>query len=287
MVLFGIGAVLLVAGYFGAKFMAENVAEQKVKEFFAGMDDVAHAQYGKVEVDLFSHEAVIHDLTIAVLGGKDIDVRKFTLSRYEEKDGLPSALKVRFEGVTLPVTPEYFAGSAADMKAMGYDEFHCDYAMDYEYREKEKSFELRDFSLAVADAGQLSLSLRLANVNMKDLVAGGASSMLVGIEGATLRYEDDSLLGRAVKAAAQEQGLSEEQLMEQFHAGIDGEIERNRAKGENFTVQVLEQLRRFVDNRKSISVSASPAEPVAVLQLLGLDDAAKVVRALGVRVEAE
>ncbi|MGE4291173.1 MAG: hypothetical protein AB7E32_03075 [Desulfovibrio sp.] len=287
LLLVGIGALLLVAGYFGAVFMAGHMAEQKVKEFFAGMDDVAHAEYGKVEVGLFSHEAVIHDLNVAVLGGRDIRVETFTLSRYEEQDGLPHVLKVRFAGVTLPVTPEYFGASATDMQAMGYEEFRCDYAMDYEYHEKDKSFDLRELSMAVADAGELQLSFKLANVNLKDLVNGGSSAMLVGIAGASLRYADDSLLSRAVRVAAADENLSEEQLMERFHTAIDAEIETNRDQGEPFTVQVLEQLRRFMDNRKSLSVTLAPSEPVAVLQLLGLEDTAKVVDTLGIRVEAE
>lgn len=282
-----VGAALLTVGYFGAQFMAENMAEQKVKEFFAGLDDVAHAEYGKVEVNLLDQEAVIHDLRVAILGGRTIGVGRFVLSRYEEKGGLPHVLKVRFSDVTLPVTPEYFGSSTADLRSMGYEELHCDYAMDYEYHEKDKRFDLRDFSLDVRDAGRLSLSLSLGNVRLEGLVKGGPGSMLVAVGDARLRYEDHSLVGRAVRAAARDEGLEEKAYLERLDGALEAEIGEAGKRGEDFAVRALEQLRRFMRGQKAISVSVAPPETVTILQLMGMRDVADVIKALGLDVEAD
>ncbi|SKA93108.1 hypothetical protein SAMN02745704_02458 [Paucidesulfovibrio gracilis DSM 16080] len=282
-----IGAVLLVGGYFGAHYMAKNVAEQKVKEFFAGMDDVVHAEYGDVDVNLFTQAAEVNDLKVAVLGGKVIDIDQLVLDRYEEKDGVPHAVTVRFSGVDVPVTPEYFGDSVDVIRNLGYEMLHCDYVMDYAYDEKDKIFETKELSLSVKDAGQFSLSFRLGNVDLADLTKGGPSAMLVTVDQAELSYGEDSLMDRLFDMAAKEERMSREKLMAEINQNTDREIQRARANGEDFAAQVMEEIQEFLNNPQTLRVQAQPDEPVAMLQLLGMQDPKDVIRTLGIQVVAD
>jgi hypothetical protein len=282
-----IGVILLTAGYFGARYMAKNMAEQKVQEFFAGMDDVVHAEYGGVDVGLFSREAVVSDLRIAALGGKTIAMDRMVLSRYEEEDGVPRAVTVRFEGVDVPVTPEYFKESSEFIHKLGYDVLHCDYVMDYAYRKAEQTLDLAEFSLIVKDAGKLGFSVQLANVDLDDLAQGGPSAMLVAVDGIEVNYTDDSLMDRLMKTAAAEERMSEEQLMREANKNMEREIARTRDRGEEFAAQAMSELQRFVNERKGLRVSADPKQPVTVLEIIGMKNPQNVIEALGVEVRAQ
>ncbi|MEF2144545.1 MAG: hypothetical protein V3573_03785 [Desulfovibrionaceae bacterium] len=288
LVLAVVGAILLAAGFFGAKFMAKNVAEQKVKEFFADMDEVAHAEYSDVEVELFSRRAVIRDMDIVIMGGKSVKVKEFVLSRYEEKDGQPYALNAEFRGVTLPVTEELFEDAAPELRRMGYDILYCDYAMDYAYDEKTQLFEVNGVSLGVEDAGKLSFSLKMSNVDMQALAKqDSAKAMLMAINGATLQYSDASLMNRLFKTIAEDQNSSEQVLIDEMNLGLDKEIATAEEAQQAFTVTALKEVKKFLNARKGIKLTLAPDQPVAVLSLLGVQDPADAVQMLNIKVQAD
>lgn len=278
---------LLAGAYFVIGFMADKMAEQKVAEFFAGMEDVARAEYGEVHVDMFSMDATINDLEVVVTDGKRFTVDEFVLSRYEEKDGQPVDLAATFKGVHIPVDEQGMGEAAVDLNKMGYQELVLDYAMDYRYEETEKVFNLEELTINVRDAGEITLGLNLENVNLKALMEGGPDALLVAISDARLRYRDRSFLQRLLKLVAEQENQSVEEILATIDEGLDAEMAKVKERKDEFTLKTLQEIKRFVHGRTELSISCDPPEAVGLMYLLAMEDAQEVIQALHLSVESK
>lgn len=280
-----VAALIGAAAWAGLSLTAATVAEMKVKEFFAGMQDVVHAEFADVDVDLLTMSARITDLRLEVMGGIDVAMREFVLHRYEEQDGLPASVAVECTGVRVPLEPGRFAGLAPGLMAMGYRELLLDYAMDLDYDRDSRRFDMDRMRLAVADAGEVDMRLSLVNVDLPALLAAGPGLMFMAVERGRLTYTDRSLFGRVLESMARDEATTAVEVARTLAEGLALRAEAAGQAGDEIGRRALAALARFVAEPDTLAVTVEPAQPVALMQLASRPDPMEALWALNLQVE--
>ncbi len=271
---------LVGVAYLGMSLAASAMAEVKLKEFFSGMQDIARAEYSDVEVNFFTMSTTIRDLHIEIVGGSGFNIDEFELSRFEHIGGVPVSVAVSVRGAHLSLAQEPLAAQAERIRELGYDLLVLDYNMDFDYDQDSRRFVLDDLMLRVRDAGELGVSLNLSNVDFESLLAGGPSVMFMAVDQGELRYEDHSLVGRILESLAAEEQVSPEEVVETLDLGLLESEKLAVGNGDEFSAVLLRCVRSFLKKPGAISLHADPAKPVAIMQLMLLDDPLEVFRAL-------
>ncbi|MBU1247738.1 MAG: hypothetical protein KKB70_03495 [Proteobacteria bacterium] len=283
--LWGAGLLgLLLAAYLSLTVTATAVAEMKVKEFFAGMQDVVSTEYGAVEVSLFDMSATVKDLRMEIVGGAGFSIEEFELTRFEQQDNLPVAVTVAARGVRISLDQEALTDTTLELREMGYDTLALDYSMDFDYDRKSREFRLDDLTMCVREAGELSIRLRLSNVDLAALMQGGPGIMFLAVDYGELRYEDHSLLKRILESIAREEQTGVEEVVATLEKGMVEQEAQAKEVGDEFTIAVLAAFRGFLHAPTAIAVRVEPPEPVAFMQLMAMEDPLEVLQALNLNV---
>lgn len=157
---------------------------------------------------------------------------------------------------------------AKTLAEAGYQGLEGSQRLQFSFGQALGAFQM-DFNLVVAQAGEIQLSLMLNKAFLPQ--AGGdvdpAQIMAVEIKGASLCYKDDSLVGRILGVLAKQQGI--EPTAVQQREVEDMRQKAAAARQENLvqTASLYEALAAFLGQPDSLSVSFTPAEPVAVGRL--------------------
>lgn len=204
-------------------------------------------------------------------------------TRFEQS--LPAAGVSTFTGLAITDIrdPE---GKDAFQK-LGYDSVSFDMEMRFDWKSDTGSFALETFKISGKDMGTFSLSFVLGGLDYDTAASGDAFALLdtLRIESLDVRYDDSSLFGRMIKAAAADQGGDAEAIRAMMLTMLD---EQRRQVSKNpIAVDAIKGLKAFVEKPKNLSLTLRPHEPVGYEDLMDEDqDPAALARLLGVKIEA-
>jgi|GEM_PF-6632510 len=204
-------------------------------------------------------------------------------TRFEQS--LPAAGVSTFSGLAISDIrdPE---GKEAFQK-LGYDGVSFDMEMRFDWKSDTGAFALETFKITGKDMGVFSLAFVLGGLDYDTVASGEPFALLdtLRIESLDVRYDDNSLVGRVMKAAAAEQGGDPEMIRAMMLTMLD---EQRRQVSKNpIAVDAIKGLKTFVEQPKSLSLSLRPNEPVGYEDFMDEDqDPAALARLLGVKVEA-
>ncbi len=186
------------------------------------------------------------------------------------------------------MTPENFEELSETFKELGHVSVTMDFDLSYAFDQDKNTFELKDLSLTLRDMGSLGLGMKLNNVDLQDLVSTeGASAMTMALDSIELRYQDKSLFEQLIKGTAKEEGKTVEQVKAEAEAALAEEIAVAVAEDNQFAVDALDQVREFLRNPGTLSISVKPDRPVGLLGLLDVENTADVISRLNIRIEAK
>ena len=101
----------------------------------------------------------------------------------------------------------------------GLDKVNADFQLDYRVDPERKTMTLNRLELDMNGLARLELSMVLDGVNPEAVDSAANDATL---RTASLVYEDRSLLGKTVPAAAKMQGADADGLIKMAKAGLDG-----------------------------------------------------------------
>jgi hypothetical protein len=172
---------------------------------------------GKAFIDLAKLQARQFALTLPGMPGPEpslsIAEMNMTLSRKPER----FADRVEIKGVAWKDKEGDKVQEA--LKELGYENLTLDLTYDYDYDRAAKVFECKEITLAVPQAGRLSVGFLLKNFTAEvgDDFPGNLEALKAARpESLTMRYEDASLADRALALGAKKEGLE----LEAFRAKV-------------------------------------------------------------------
>jgi hypothetical protein len=163
-----------------------------------------------------------------------------------------------FRGIRVEATPMI----AAWLTRFGYQAIDADITSSTAYEGGSGRIEVRDLSLAVREAGTLSIALALDGLTQERLQASDFNAARLISFG--LRYADASLFQRFIAAQARESRTPEPQLREQMAAMAGGALSQPGAQGLD---PVRDAVQRFIRGQaRTIEVRANPPQPLGMAE---------------------
>jgi hypothetical protein len=186
----------------------------------------------------------------------------------------PSFAKLRAEGISIDAK----SFEAFDLRELtGHDTVTADFRLDYRADPKRRTIALNRLELDLRDLARIELSTVLDGIdpNAADPVAGAS------LRTASLVFEDRSLLGAALPAAARARGIDPEKLAKLAEAMLDS----LRAGQGAAATAVLDTLVAYVDDFKHpkgpLRITLNPPAKIPLTGFVEIKDPEDAIRLLG------
>lgn len=282
----GIGiAVVLIAIYLGVRMYASNVAEGKVNEAIAKAANFADIDYKKVSVDLLGMDVRISDILVSPANAKEnIKIDEIIIHDLDNKSDIPTFLSMSCNGIELNIKD--LGEDAKELKALGYnDKMMINLNADYTYDKEKKELDIKKIGIGADEAGEISVSLRLGNINLKpeEITILLFTFPQVIFHEAKIKYKDDSLAERLMKFGSQKEQTNVEDFKKSLMQKVEKEIEKEK---DDFTKKALVEIKKFLEDPEEFSISASPSRPQPLGRIMRVDDPKDVIKLLNIQIKS-
>jgi hypothetical protein len=195
------------------------------------------------------------------------------------------SFNMKVSNVAIPESVVALMDQGGMLKQLGYTSLNLDFAtmgdMKLDGEKVSYSFEL---GLAGRDIAKISLGAAFAEIPLAvyaqllkahtegkepDYAALMPQMQGIVLNGASLRFEDQSLVNRLMPLAAAMQGMDENTLRASIGPMV--QLALVQLQNEAFTQQALAAVNAFVAGPKSLTVSAKPATALTVSELSVMD----------------
>jgi hypothetical protein len=274
-------AIALVAG--GQVFISRAAAKE-VDKAIGSVSEFVEVDYKKVSASLLGGGTKVKEIVISPVGSQEqYKVNEVVVYKYDTtQDDVPTNVNMAVNGMELNTAS--MGESASTLKEYGYEgPLSVNFATEYQYQEKEKEIHLKQFKVGAEKMGDLDMSVHLSNISLDPATVASMPFSLLGMvfHSATFTYDDDSLVTRMFDSAAAAKGVS----VEAFKKEAIASLEKDLASGEEgLSKELVEEVKKFIQDPSGFSVSMEPKEPVPISDLMTTGgDPNKIIELLNVR----
>lgn len=187
-------------------------------------------------------------------------------------DGQPSDMRMVMEGIILPIEDlDLEPALVSTLTQMGYTEpFVVGVTLDGAYAEDADTLTVRSIAFRAEDVGELSIAGVIGDFPIGNLLEG-ADMMQNALTAATLHsgtvtFTNAGIVDRALEAQAKSAGASKEQFAMTMSMALPFMIGTFIGNGP-LTAALTEPLAAFLVDPKSLTVTATPTQPIPVLAI--------------------
>ena len=254
-----------LAALFIIKNQRDAKAEKDVKEAVDQIGGSDIMTYKDVSVGLFGSDINISDVKLGLPGG-EATVENITLSEIPTEN-IPESFSFSMDGFKVPVTEALFEDGYADLAAMGIDALDASLAFSFSQDKKAKTFDLDNLSISAKNMGSFSMNFTITNIDLDNAFMYMFDQSSLNLAKAEITYKDDSLLSRTLELAAKEEGKSVEETKQEVLDEIDAAIESAEQGGYPKAVAFYKEIREFVENPKSLTITFAPEQSVSLTKI--------------------
>ena len=238
----------------------------------------------------------------------EIAAIELAIDRREDNRGVDMAI----DGTGLKIDSSAFNDPKVKdaLTKLGYTDLTGAVAVDLGWDIDTGVLDVREYSFNFDNVGTLDMTLSFSGLTLDFIVAlNKAQQALVGnpdkkaaeqafgitmlgmmqqlsFDGAEISFEDDSLTGRALDFAGQQQGVSGQQMGEALKGMLP--LMLGQLGIPALQQEITAAVNTYLDDPKSLTISAEPENPVPFPQIMGagMGDPRTLVDLLGVTVTA-
>ncbi len=185
---------------------------------------------------------------------------------------IPTSVAIELRHFVAPAALSDEAGRRT-LGRLGYDRIDLSGALRMAWRKETRELTIAEASLEIAEMGRLAVEARLTDVPESVFTRPDTAALaLLGVRLAEARatFTDASFTSRILKMLADDQGLKparfKRKLLDEisplFAEIRDGERRR----------RIVEAVKRFIEDPKTLAVAARPGEPVPLTEILAATD---------------
>ncbi len=267
--LLGVGIVGgAIALFFAGQAVASQMAAKKVDQLVADAAEFVDVDYQKVQASLLGQGTKVKNVVISPVGSNEqYKVDEIVLYQYDEKDTVPTHLKMAVNGIHLAVAD--MGANAAVFKELGYDkEIAMNFSTDYQYKAEDGLVQMKEFKIGADRVGHLAVNFQLANVDLsKEAVASLPMSLLTTtFQNALITYQDDSFLEKMFEQSAAAKSVSVAEFKKEAIASLNQDPDMSKALSE----EQRQEIEKFINSPQKFAISMSPDQPVPLTSLMGI-----------------
>ncbi|PLX39283.1 MAG: hypothetical protein C0606_01760 [Hyphomicrobiales bacterium] len=251
--------------------VANDVAFPTIEAIKAAGEDAlgSEVKYSRAE----AKNLVIADNEI-----KRLPIESVTVEIGEYVGDIPKSFMLNVTGIGL--TKEMLDAEGQKMFGMlGYENVNLSVTMDGAWDDGAGIGEIKNLTLSADDVGKLSMMARIGGLT-PDVIAQlkalenekspeKAMGLLQGltVEGLSVRFDNDSVVERALDAQAKQMGTDRDALAAQLAGALP--LMLAALQNPEFQQKVATAAGTFLKERKAIVATANPPAPVPVAQIVG------------------
>ncbi|MBJ3774365.1 hypothetical protein [Acuticoccus mangrovi] len=183
---------------------------------------------------------------------------------------IPTEIAITLKGLELPVSMLGNPQTAMVLTALKADPVKADAEITLRWDEDTQRVEL-DENASVGGVGTLQADATLSGIPrlvFENPMRANEAIATAAVNGISLKFSDDGITSFLLGMISQQAGLETAQFVEMLSQQAAAQV--NGVTGDqSFAQQVSDTLRAYLSDPKSLSISASPTNPVAVAQILG------------------
>jgi hypothetical protein len=216
---------------------------------------------------------------------KPIAIKRVTVEDFDfaavEKDTPPNFAKLKIEGMV--ITPHRAAG--IDLaKLTGIDEITADFQLDYRLDPKLKTMTLKALVLDLNGLARLEFSMVLDGVSADSVDKPEKAMNDATLRSASLVFEDHSLLGKVVPAAAKMQDMKPAALVTMAKVMLGG-LRDGQGPA---TLAVLDAIESFIEDYREpkgpLKLALDPPGKTSAAAVMDMKTPDEAFKALGLKV---
>lgn len=276
-----------VAAHIGVHRYARHTAVSALDQIVNTVPWIHSVTFGSIHVDIVGEGMEMEDVAVTLAGAsRPVHIDRVVVHSMDRNHLWPFRMYVECHGIRL--SPEHVPDSGALFHQLGYDALTGRLECAYRYDHPTKTLSLERLHVEVADAGTVTLSARVGNIDLLEIfsghteganVAGRLGGML--IERGDLRYVDASLFDRALQVLARSSGVSTNVYRRQLARRIAILLTTDPRSDVG---RIGAALSSFLKRPIQLFVSVAPDRPTALFWLLWFRDLEKLVDQLGLQV---
>jgi hypothetical protein len=211
-----------------------------------------------------------------------IEIKRVTVEDFDfaaiDKKAPPNFARMRAEGIVVGAKP----AEGVDLPQLaGIDKITADFQLDYRFDGERKTLSLNRLELELNGLARIEFSMVIDGVS-PDLADKPDSAMNdASLRSASLLFEDHSLLGKALPAAAKVQGIESAALVLMGKAVLAG----LRTGQGPATTAALDALGSYLDDYQQpkgpLRITLNPPEKTSAAALAAMTTPDEAVKALG------
>lgn len=206
---------------------------------------------------------------------KTVPIASMTISTGDWVGDTPRKIGFEVKGVEVPV--DAADEGMKDIAELGYAKLSLDAAFTGTWDDKTGRVVIDGLSVTGADMGSLKLGLSIGGLTPEVLAAfkkaendqAKQMELLQGltVEKLTIRYDDSSLAKRVLSAQAKKQGIPADALVQQLSSMVPMLV--SAIGNKDFEKKIAAAAGAFLKAPKSLTISATPAKPTPVAEIMG------------------
>jgi hypothetical protein len=258
---------------------------------------------------LFAEGAELASLNVKIGDKTPFSLEGFTVEVTPPADGKPMEFTGGAEKFTADLSLVADPQAKAAIEAMGYQTVNGSLEMAGSWQLSDGRMGLSQFDVSVDKAGTFGMTYDIGGYTpdfikamqdvQKQMAAqpAGADNSAQGLamlglmqqltfQTASLRWDDDSLTGKAIDYVAKMQNMKPEDIKNQAKAIVP--FLTAQLNNPELSAAITEAVTKYLDDPQSLEVSAEPAAPVPFSQIAasGMADPMALTKSLGVTVTA-
>lgn len=220
--------------------------------------------------------------------GEKVKLREIAIADFAQTDKVPLSMTFGLHGLQIDPATIPDADAREGLTKLGYDKLSLDLDLSYVHNPEAKRLNVKQVAVGGDNIGRLGLSFELGNVETvpaADPMIALAALQAATLERLELRYDDSSLAGRLLKAAANEAGVPEAEFKSMLLAQVAQA--GTQVPEAPMTKEVLDSAIAFINSPKSLSLRLQPPRPLPLGALMASSqDPVVLAQAAGMSVAA-
>ncbi|WP_108661097.1 hypothetical protein [Acuticoccus kandeliae] len=211
----------------------------------------------------------VKDLDLKTLGG-DVKVGLFENKLEDYIAPIPTSISIELQGLEMPAAMLPDPQSAMMLQMMQADPVKADGTIKLRWDEDTQRVEL-DKDITIGGVGQIQAAATLSGIPrfiFENPMRANEAVATAAVNSVNATFSDGGVTGFLLGMISEQAGVP----MDQFVQGIAQQISVQAGMltgDEQFGAQIGDAISTYLSDPQTLSISASPAAPVAVAQIIG------------------